>query len=437
MVRKGLLFVPLVLLMGGITACGTTSGGGPTSNQTSSTGSTTNNAGTSNSTSQKVVLNFPTWQATDPSFAPWWKGLIKAYETQHPNVTINMTYVPFKSYVNTLTTEFSSNQPPDIAHIVSADFSQFANQGWLAPLDSYLPSSDISSTWTPLQKSMNWNGHTEGVLLLGYGYVLYYNQKLLQDAGVSVPTTPAEFIAAAGKLTGNGIYGYGATTTLNPNVFTNVGEFVTGEGQQWVKNGKYDLTSPGFVKAIDDYRSILKYSPHGLQPEQMRQLFFDGKIGMMIDGPFVYSSVSKAPKNIQPYIKVAAPPFSVFPGNISNNLSIPAGISNTKKQLVWDFIKLAASPEWQTKYANMTDSPPPRNGAVTPDVTKAHPEMQVASQVASKAVGILPNDSKILANYNEFSQVVDSAMMTMMTSKQSTTQILKSLQQQLDSQVQP
>jgi multiple sugar transport system substrate-binding protein len=54
----------------------------------------------------------------------------------------------------------------------------------------------------------------------------------------------------------------------------------------------------------------------------------------------------------------------VTPGGASNSLHLAAKTDAKKKEAAWNFIQMAASPEWQNKYA-LTGSPAPRKGAVT------------------------------------------------------------------------
>lgn len=386
---------------------------------------------------QQITLDFPSWQAEEPGFSDWWKGLIAEFTKQHPEAKINFTSVPFKNYTDTLLTRFAANEPPDIVHLPSAALLQFASNDWLEPLDELFKDTDIPQKWTKLQQNMVLNGKTQGLLLLGYGFNLYYNEKLLTDAGVQVPTTPEELLAAAKALTKNGIYGFGSTTVEMDNMFNEASSFIVGEGQSWVKDGQYNLTDPAVVKALDDYRALLKLSPQGVSVEQKRQLFFDGKIAMIIDGPFIYGQAKSDKSAVAPYVKVAPSPFKVSPGNISNNLSMAKNISPEKKKLVGEFIKLAASPEWQAKYAELTNSPVPRQGAISEQFMNSHPEMKVFNQVAENAVSIIPDSQNINANFNQFSKTVQSSMMELMITDRPTADVLASLQDKLSKTIKP
>ena len=170
---------------------------------------------------QNMTLDFPSWQAEDPGFAEWWKALIADYEAKHPGVKIKLYSIPFVNYVNQLTVRFAGRNPPDIVHLPTRNFASFASQQWLEPIDDLIKATDIPAKWSPLQSEMVWDGRTYGLLLLPYGNLLYYNEKILQDAGVKVPTTPAEWLDAMAKTTNRdkGVFGLVTTTAEHPNMF--------------------------------------------------------------------------------------------------------------------------------------------------------------------------------------------------------------------------
>lgn len=117
----------------------------------------------------QTVLDFPTWQAEEPGISTWWKNLIAAYEKKYPDVKVNIQQIPFNQFVKQMTVRFAAGTPPDIVHLPARDFASFADQGWLEPLDDRLKATDILANWPPLQADMQWQGKTQGVLLMGYG----------------------------------------------------------------------------------------------------------------------------------------------------------------------------------------------------------------------------------------------------------------------------
>jgi multiple sugar transport system substrate-binding protein len=150
-------------------------------------------------------------------------------------------------------------------HLPSRDFASFADQGWLEPLDDRLGKTDIPATWPPLQSEMKWSGKTQGVLLMGYGGILFYNDKMLKDAKVAVPTTPDQWLAAMKATTdaGKGQFGLSTITAEHPNMVVEMASWVIGSGADWLKGGKYNFTDP----AVGERRSTLWRQSVGYAPK--------------------------------------------------------------------------------------------------------------------------------------------------------------------------
>jgi multiple sugar transport system substrate-binding protein len=382
---------------------------------------------------QVATLDFPCWQAEEPGFAEWWKGLIADYEGKHPGVRIKLYSLPFASYVNQLTVRFAGENPPDILLLPTRNFASFASQGWLEPLDTELKASDIPGHWSKLQSEMNWNGKTYGVLLLPYGNLLYYNERMLHDANVKVPTTPTEWLEAMAKTThrDQGVFGLVTTTAEHPNMFIDAATWVLGEKQDWLKGDKYSFTDPGVVAAMEQFRKSLSYAPPGTSSTVARQLFIEGKAAFLRDGPWVWATLQKAKPDIRASLRMAPLPFPVVTGGASNGLHIPARLDAQKKKLVWEFILLAASPEWQVKYVQLTGSPAGRVGMISPAQAKADPHLAAIIQAAEEAQNLFPQQATLRENFNEFATLFSRAVVRMQASSEPTATILANLQKEL------
>ena len=393
-------------------------------------------AGLSTSTlasAQSVTLDFPSWQAEEPGFSEWWKGLIQEYEAKHAGIKIKFYSIPFANYVNQLTVRFSGQNPPDIVHLPSRNFASFASQGWLEPIDDMLKASDIPAHWSALQSDMQWQGKSYGLLLLPYGNLLYYNEKLLQDAGAKVPTTPAEWLDAMARTTNRdkGQFGLVTTTAEHPNMFIDAATWVLGQKQDWLKGNKYNFTDPGVVAAVDQFRKSLTYAPPGTSSAVARQLFVDGKAAFLRDGPWVWATLQKARPEIRPALKMAQLPFPIITGGASNSLHIPAKLDAQKKKLVWEFIALAATPAWQEKYVQMTGSPAGRLGMISAEQANKDPHLAAITQAAEKADNLFPTQPALRENYNEFATLFSRAVVRMQSSTQPTDAILANFQKEV------
>ena len=146
-------------------------------------------------------LELPTYQLQE-GFGVWWKAAAEAFAEENPGHTIKLAGAPFGDHHNQLTTRFVAGNPPDIAHISARFMFGFADSGFLEPLDACLGEIDWKEEdFIAAQAQMRRDGHVYAQLLLGYGWGLFYNEAMMEDAGVAVPTTPQEFVAAAKALT--------------------------------------------------------------------------------------------------------------------------------------------------------------------------------------------------------------------------------------------
>ena len=390
-------------------------------------------AGTAFAQTKPVELDFPSWQIEEPGASEYWTELIKAFEAKFPGVRVKKQQVPFREFVDKMTVRFAGNNPPDIIHLPTRNFLAFAAQGWLSPLDADLASTDVRSTYMKLADEMQYEGKTYGVLMMGYGMMFYYNEKMLADAKVAVPKTSEELLKAIIATTdaNAGRFGWGAPTNEHPNVFVEISTWVTGEGASLFKGNQYNFTDPAVIKAIDKFRVAVKNAPKGISSEQARQLFIDGKVAMLRDGPWVASALKKAPEATRAQLKVAMMPFARVPGGTSNSLHIPAKIDAEKRKYVWEFIRMTTTPEWQAKFTLLTSSPAPRRNALSAAELNARPELALINRAASESVNLFPESVAIRENYNEFAKIFVESGLKLVTSDRPTADIMRDLQAEM------
>ncbi len=111
------------------------------------------------------------------------------------------------------------------------------------------------------------------------------------------------------------------------------------------------------LKVIDDLvRGGM--SPRGLDNTPMRQAFWQGNAAMYMDGSWAPGYQTTAAASVKGSWKVARIPYPNMAGGPSNCLAIAKDTPAEKKELVWKFMALASSPEWQRKYAELSGNPP-------------------------------------------------------------------------------
>lgn len=415
MLKKLLSLILIAMLVLSALACT----GGASQPETSAAGTdaaapATNEDSTDSAKEEKIVLDFPSWQATEGGFADFWADVIGRFIQEHPNAEINLYQVPYSGYVDTLITRFSGGNPPDICHLPTANFYTFYREGWLECLDDLFAATDITETWTPLQSSVQGeDGGNYGLLLMGYGQVLYYNEALLNAEGIAVPTDTITFLDAARKLTkdtdNDGTidqFGYAACTTTSPSVIDCIAPFIAGNDTEWATGQQLNVDDPKVAEGLEVYKALYTENlmPLGVTIEQARTYFLDGKAAMYMDGSYFYSSLNAAPAEVFEQLKVAPTPTKNTVGKPSNSVHIAASLSDERKALVWEFYKLLASDEYQTKYAEYTKNPPPKSTAMTAELIEKQPTMELFAEQASLAKDVRP--AAFIPVYTEFTNLM-------------------------------
>lgn len=386
-----------------------------------------------------TTLKFVSWQVDEAGVGDWWKQVIAAFEAAHPGVKIEFTKVDRSVYADTMTTLFAGGQPPQIVHLASFEFQAFADNGWLENLQPWLKKDNIDMTGWAGEDKCIWKDETACIMMNYYGYIMAYNKKIFDAAGLAVPKNYAEFLDVARKTTkdlnGDGIvdqYGTGHETKGGGGQYlTEMMSYILDAGANWTdKDGNVTIDTPQMVEGLTRWKTIVKekLTPLDLPAGDIRKLFADGKIAMRLDGPQLYSVMKSGAAAADTV--VAEPPFNPPMGGSSNILAMPSEISDDEKALVWDFIKLAMSPEFQRKYATVSGNTPPSPTADVSGVEKTIPHFPVLIKTmkAASAAGVDRIPTGLELQFNEFSKMVQEEVQRMIIDDLDPAAVAKSMQ---------
>ena len=439
MYKKYWLFVLLTIITLVIAACGGTQ---PTDDSAQiDAANEAEEPAEAEMAAEPVTLRFISWQVDEPGFSDWWAGAIAEFESTHPGVTIEFTKVSRDDYVDTMTTLFVSGDAPDIVHLASFEFPQFADEGWLEDLGPWVEQSDLDLEGWAGQEKCEWQGQTSCIMLLYFGYVMVYNEAMLAEAGLDVPTNYDEYLAAARALTkdtdGDGIvdqFGAGFHTTGGNNYLTEMLNFVVDTGAYWTdEDGKAAMNTPEMVEALSHWKTIQteNLTPLDLGAGDIRQLLIEGKIAIRTDGPWVWGVVQGAEPEVLEQLKFAPVPFNVPVGGSSNVITMPSDMSQERKELVWDFIEIITSQTYQEQFAVVGGMPAPRPGAVPANIYDEIPhfDMLVDSTMQAAAAGVDRLPKGLEPVFNEFAKIVVEQMQNMIINDLSPEEVAETLQQ--------
>ncbi|RTR29179.1 sugar ABC transporter substrate-binding protein [Robertmurraya yapensis] len=207
-----------------------------------------------------VTLKF--WDMHTDAEKAFFEDLVKEYNAANEGkVKIEYTAFNQSDYSNTkLPVAFANDEGPDVFMVSPGDFTKYAESNILADLNSYFPEGAKEDF---LPASIEAVTYDDKVLALPYELELlglYYNKKMLADAGVEVPKTWDELKSAAEKLTTSDVAGLVLPTDkaayLNfiwyPFLWQQGGNVLNEDGT------KSTFNSPEVAKALDYWGSFFQ-----------------------------------------------------------------------------------------------------------------------------------------------------------------------------------
>jgi len=181
---------------------------------------------------------------------PLLKDHAAAFDRAH-GTTTDVQFMVFQESIAKMLAAITAGNPPELGEQGPDVGTQFAASGALMDLTAV--ARELGGTFLPLQRDayVTYQGKVYAIPWYNETRVLFYHRDLLDRAGVRPPTTWAEWIAAAQKLTTGDQYGCGIAVEG------------TWPGQMWIPLG---ISNGGRV--IDKTGKIVSDSPamrEGLQ----------------------------------------------------------------------------------------------------------------------------------------------------------------------------
>lgn len=301
------------------------------------------------------------WDTSDPTNeAPAFKKLIEKFNEEYPNVSINYQSVPFGEAQNKFKTAADSGSgAPDILRAEVAWVPEFASLGYLYALDGTPLLEDNEFLETPLSSNV-YDGKTYGVPQVTDTLGLMYNKQLFDKAGIDAPPTTWDEVAEDAKLLKDkagvdGIYINSGGYFLLPFMYGEGGDLVDTDAQEIVVNSDANVT--GIQTAQDLVKSGAAVKPDANDSYgTMMTLFKEGKVGMIINGPWETANISTDPNfggfenlGVAPVPAGSAEPGAPVGGH---NYVIYSGMDENKADAAIAFVNFMSSPESQAFIAD-------------------------------------------------------------------------------------
>ncbi|WP_432021659.1 extracellular solute-binding protein [Streptomyces parvus] len=218
------------------------------------------------------------------------KKLAEGFEKEHPKVDVKYVNVPFGEAQNKFKNAAQAGDgAPDVIRSEVAWTPDFANLGYLAPLDGTAALKNQDDFLKQAVASTKYEDKTYAVPQVIDSMGVFYNKKMFKEAGVEAPANLDDLKTVAKKIkdkTGKtGLYLRGD----DPYYFLS---FLYGEGGDMVDAGSKSVTidKPEGVKAFKAVKELVDDGTAKTDAsdgwENMMQAFKNGDVAMMINGPW-------------------------------------------------------------------------------------------------------------------------------------------------------
>jgi multiple sugar transport system substrate-binding protein len=220
----------------------------------------------------------------------------KEFEAANPDIKLKFTYVPFGELVSRTLQMAAVRKPPGISAIDNPDVLRVAKAGILKDISADVAKMKVWEDIYPGPKAaVSDGGKVFGIPIGSNSLALYYNQKMLTDAGVPAPPkTWAELTETATKTTKSPVYGI-AFSAIND-------EQATWQWEPFLWSNGGSLTDLGSEKAKEALQLWVDWVKKGVaskevvnwNQENVPSQFIGGRAATMVMGPWQLSNVRKS-----------------------------------------------------------------------------------------------------------------------------------------------
>jgi N,N'-diacetylchitobiose transport system substrate-binding protein len=245
-------------------------------------------------------------------------GVNADFKTKYPNVTVNVQIQQWSDVTTKLDTAFAGSAPPDVMELGNTLVAKYASAGALSDITSQKGNFENSGTWLQsLTDSCTYQSKLYCVPYYAGSRAIIYRKDMFDAAGVTVPTSMDELLAAGQKLMAKygsnpnfsalyfpGKYWYAAA----PFVWDFGGDIATQSGGKWTGAINSSASQQGLTELKTIVSQLSRADKTGDEAKQ-DQAFAQGHIAMIIANGWEVGVITD-PKAGDPTL---APKLGAFP----------------------------------------------------------------------------------------------------------------------------
>ena len=222
--------------------------------------------------------------------ADWWADFVAKFNAANENINLVVDVVSWNDIYTVVNTRIANNEAPDLLNIDV--FADYQADGLLLPAVEWVSEETYAKFYEAFLDQSVVDGTVWAVPDLASARALYYNVDILNEVGVSVPTTWDELMDVAQKIYDfydGEVYPWGVDMTTDEGqacfayyIWNNGGDFTDAEGN-WTLNSPENVEAIKFIINMVN-AGLTNSDPANETRYDNQDMFGAGKVAMMI-GP--------------------------------------------------------------------------------------------------------------------------------------------------------
>ncbi|MGF0115201.1 ABC transporter substrate-binding protein [Promicromonospora sp. Marseille-Q5078] len=361
----------------------------------------------------RVHLTF--WHGYTESDGDVLNQIVDDFNASQDDVAISTEVNPWDVIDDTVLPALSAGTGPEIVAMPAERLPVYADRRALVNLDAYYADEPATPDLQP--GALDMVTTDDGAYGVPTGFVpltMFYNKALFDKAGVEVPTTWDEWVAAAKALTVDADHDgtpeqYGLALADHATVGNGVWPTLFyGNGGGIVEDGKAVIDTPQNAETLRFWHDAIaadSISPTGLDGVKGDSLFAGGRVGMYVGGPWM-ASVAKENGVDYGIAPVPAGPQGQAASAIGVAMALTVQADDEQRAAAQQFFSYFLAHEQAVTWSLGSGWPPLRTD-VGPDDVAENPVVAELTTQAHLARPLLPgvvNNTDVLEEVDKLTQ---------------------------------
>lgn len=294
----------------------------------------------------RTTISYGMW---DPLQVPGMEKIIKAFEEEHPDISVRIQLTPFTSYWTTLKTAMRGGSAPDVFWMNAVNLQLYAQGGALRPLDAFIERDGFDMGVHPEELlRMYTHEGTRYAMPKDFDTIgLWYNKELFDKAGIEYPDeswTWETVREAAAELTDprRGVHGIAAEMSRQYTYYNTIAQ----AGGYVIRDGKSGFGDPRSIEGLRFWTDLIDkgHSPtqSAMTDTTGRQLYLSEKVAMNYDLSAMASQMYAAPP-IKDHGSVAVLPKGQRRATTIHGLAAAISGKSEHPEAAWKFVRFLGS----------------------------------------------------------------------------------------------